>query len=311
MKIIDPHIHLFDIEKGEYHWLKPANPPLWPDKYKIYQTYSDASLQTQSSFEVLGYVHIEAGFDNQNGHKEMAHIEAHATIMHRSIGYIDITLDPVEFMIELGTQAKHNNAIGIRHILEDTEFPEKTTVLSILENTNSFTNLAFLESHNGIFELQCDISDRELLVNVFAFFQRLPKLQLVLNHAGFPPTALDPDGQLSTEFNDWLANIQLLAKLPKIAVKCSGFELINREYSAAHIKAVLSHCIECFGLQNVMLASNFPLCELSLSYERYWLQVFEVIASLESEQPTQFIDKNALCYDNAFRIYNFERALNR
>ncbi len=35
LKIIDPHIHLIDLAKGQYHWLKPQNPPHWPDKHLI------------------------------------------------------------------------------------------------------------------------------------------------------------------------------------------------------------------------------------------------------------------------------------
>ena len=26
MKIIDPHLHLFDLQQGQYDWLKPENP---------------------------------------------------------------------------------------------------------------------------------------------------------------------------------------------------------------------------------------------------------------------------------------------
>ncbi len=305
VKIIDPHIHLFDLQEGEYQWLKLANEPFWPDKSKISQSYSDADIQTQNSFEIAGYVHIEAGFDNNKGHLEIANIAKRATLAHRSIGCIDITLEPTDFMIELGTQAQHKSAVGIRHLLEETELDSKL-VLSILENINSYINLSFLESHNGIFELQFDVNNREHVVQVFTFFSRFSKLKIVLNHAGFAPLAFDPNDEANPDFEDWKINIQLLAKLPNITVKCSGFEMIDREYSAEHVKTVIAHCIDAFGVDKVMLASNFPLCELSLSYEDYWLQLLtiaEQLAEEHSSNPT----KKALCYDNAFRIYGFDR----
>ena len=314
-RIIDPHLHLFDLRQGEYNWLKAENPPFWSDKNAINKTYNDNALQGQSSFELSAYVHIEAGFDNQAGEREIANIAARASLPHRSIGYIDITLPPEDFMLQLGTQAQHKTTIGVRHIIEDAASPKGTTAFSLLENVNSYINLSLLAKHNGVFELQCDVNDRELVVQVFTFFQRIPNLQIVLNHAGFPPPAYDTKQELSKtqtkQFNiafmEWKANIQLLAKLAKIAVKCSGFEMVERDYSEDHLEAVIAHCIDAFGNTNVMLASNFPLCELSLSYEAYWLQLFEVIEGLVARNLLLPEHKKALYYDNAWSIYQFDK----
>jgi predicted TIM-barrel fold metal-dependent hydrolase len=304
IKIIDPHIHLFDLSAGNYDWLKPDNEPFWPDKSKIARSYSDANIQLQSKFKTVAYVHIEAGFDNVKGDREIANTVKRATLPLRSIGCVDITLSPTNFMNALGTQAKHKSAVGIRHILEETT-SNNTSILLDLENPHSFTNLAFLESHNGIFELQFDVNNREHVVQVFTFFSRMPKLQLVLNHAGFAPLSFDSNNEHYVSFEDWMINIQLLAKLPNIAVKCSGFEMVDRNYSAAHVKAVIAHCIDTFGIDKVMLASNFPLCELSLSYEDYWLQLLATAGQLTTEHPSN-LNKEALYYDNAFRIYQFD-----
>jgi predicted TIM-barrel fold metal-dependent hydrolase len=127
----------------------------------------------------------------------------------------------------------------------------------------------------------------------------------VLNHAGLPPLADDSDSNVNLRFEDWKVNIHLLAQLPNIAVKCSGFEMTDRAYSAQHIRAVVVHCIDAFGVDNVMLASNFPLCELSLSYENYWLQLLAIADQLAKEHISK-PNKKALYYDNAFRIYRFD-----
>lgn len=335
--LIDPHIHLFDIAKGQYHWLQAENPPFWPDKKSIHKTYNDDSLQLSPNTSLFAYVHIEAGFSNTQGHLEIENTEQRANLPQRSIGHIDITLDPNTFMIELGTQAKCQSAVGIRHIFEDTD---SQSVMAILENPNSRVNLTFLAKHNGIFELQCDVNKRELLIHIFTFFQGIPNLQLVLNHAGFAPAAFKPANttkqpvselglnEVTNEaFQDWKANIQLLSQLPKIAVKCSGFEMLNRDYDTQHVHAVIAHCLDVFGLDNVMLASNFPLCELTHSYAQYWQQLLSVVDTLRIENldkgsadkqspgkenrgnqtPLSIEQKKALYYDNAFRIYQFDK----
>jgi len=319
--IIDPHVHLFDLEQGQYDWLKPESPPNWSDKNAICKSYSDADLQKQTAFSIAGYVHIEAGFDNKKGHRELANVEQRASLPHRSIGFIDITLEPTKFINELDKQLEYQSAVGIRHILEpmeltenrpelckhDTESTKIHSIKTLLENNNSFMNLGVLETHNGIFELQCDVNNRELVVQVFSFFQRLPNLQLVLNHAGFAPPVFDLNGQPNSAFNDWKINTQLLARLPNIALKCSGFEMLERGYGAAQMQAVFVHCIDVFGQANVMLASNFPLCEFSLSYEDYWQQTFAVLEQMIEEGLLDDKHKKALYFDNAFRIYRFSK----
>lgn len=319
IKIIDSHLHLFDLKHGQYDWLKPNSAPTWPDKKRIDNSYNDTDLQKSASFSVCGYVHIEAGFDNKLGHREIANVEQRASLPLRSIGFIDITLEPAEFINEFNIQAQYQSTVGIRHIIEPLNLTNENAVLlrddsaqnevkhitSILENVNSYTNLTFLEEHDGIFELQCDVNNRELVVQVYTFFQHFPKLQLVLNHAGFAPSAFDEMGNANAAFDDWKLNTQLLTRLPNIAVKCSGFEMVDRTYQKGQIQSVLSHCIDVFGLDNVMLASNFPLCELSVTYEYYWQQVFDVLEQMLSDGLIKVEHKKALCYDNAFRIYQF------
>ncbi|AEP28307.1 amidohydrolase family protein [Brumicola nitratireducens] len=321
INIIDPHLHLFDLERGQYDWLKAESPPTWPDKKSINNSYSDTDLQKSASFSVGGYVHIEAGFDNELGHREIANVEQRASLPLRSIGFIDITLEPAEFINEFNNQAQYRSTVGIRHIIEtlnsttenallleqDSATSEVKRITSLLENDNSYTNLTFLQKHNGIFELQCDVNNRELVVQIFTFFQRLPNLQLVLNHAGFAPSAFDANGQANAAFDNWKLNTELLTRLPNIAVKCSGFEMVDRVYGKSQIQAVLMHCINVFGLDNVMLASNFPLCEFSVTYEHYWQQVFEVLEQMVNDGLIKAEHKKALYFDNAFRIYQFSK----
>lgn len=321
INIIDPHLHLFDLEQGQYDWLKPEFPPTWPDKKSINNNYNDADLQKSASFSVSGYVHIEAGFDNELGHREIANVGQRASFPQRAIGFIDMTLEPAEFINEFNNQAQYQSTVGIRHIIEPHDLTVENGLLlkqgaainkvkqitSILENVNSYTNLTFLQKHKGIFELQCDVNNRELVVQIFTFFQRLPNLQLVLNHAGFAPSTFDENGQANTAFDEWKLNIELLTRLPTIAVKCSGFEMVDRVYGKTQIQAVLMHCINVFGLDNVMLASNFPLCEFSITYEHYWQQIFEVLEQMVNDGLIKAEQKKALYFDNAFRIYQFNK----
>ena len=68
---IDPHIHFFALNEGHYGWLKPANAPFWPDKKAIAKHTTEHMLYCASLGQLGGFVHIEAGFDNERPWREI------------------------------------------------------------------------------------------------------------------------------------------------------------------------------------------------------------------------------------------------
>ncbi|MBF7073449.1 amidohydrolase family protein [Glaciecola sp. MH2013] len=323
MKIIDPHVHLFDLQQGEYHWLKNENPPFWPQKFRIQRTYSSTDLNLSDGLQLAAFVHIEAGFNNAEGHLEFAMLAEQNHKPMKAIGFIDITLAHDEFLVALKLQSDYAIAAGIRYIFES----DVRALRNILENENAFNNLSFLAERNGIFELQCDVKNTEVVVLIYAFFSRIPTLSVVINHAGFAPlprvAGATNDATYQLDYTNWKANMLLLSQLPKVAVKFSGFEmqqlfdsaassaeesqanlhlLSNSSYPVSDLQDSLLHCLKAFGEENVMLASNFPLCTFTHNYQQYWQQMLALLTSLPDDRLS---DHNALVYDNAKRIYGF------
>ncbi|HAD88873.1 MAG TPA: amidohydrolase, partial [Alteromonas macleodii] len=81
---IDPHIHFFALNEGHYGWLKPANAPFWPDKKAIAKHTTEHMLYCASLGQLGGFVHIEAGYDNERPWREIAFLERHCTLPFRS-----------------------------------------------------------------------------------------------------------------------------------------------------------------------------------------------------------------------------------
>ena len=89
--IIDPHIHFFNLSKGQYLWLAPDVEPFWPDKYKINRDFFEPDLMISPNNKLLGFVHIEAGFNNQQPQQEIAWLEKSCHLPFRTIAFADIT----------------------------------------------------------------------------------------------------------------------------------------------------------------------------------------------------------------------------
>jgi len=284
MKIIDPHLHLFNLEQGDYQWLKADNPPFWPDKKKIFHSFTEKDLQLPPPLELTGFVHIEAGFDNQQPWREIIWLEMSCSLPFRSIASINLLLPSNEFQQVVDKLCQYESVVGVRDILDDNAF-------AYLSNPVVQKNLAILAKQQLIFECQMPLTDVVATTQLIKVLNELPTLKLVINHAGCPPENVN-----SEPWEDWQQSLQSLSNFKNISIKCSGFEMINRNYSATWQQRVINQCLKTFGLKKTMLASNFPLCLFKTNYQKGWL------AHTENNQLSE-ATLELLCCKNAQRIY--------
>ncbi len=292
VKIIDPHIHLFSRKAGDYHWLKSDNPPFWSDKKIIQRDFTPHDLTLSKGMMLEGFVHIEAGFDNNKPWRELDYIEELASENARTIAAINLVDSPADFKIKLAKVLSYSSLVGVRHILDEQ-------ALSILSESNTQANFSQLnEIAHLIFELQLPLaeeSSNEVMSLLTKTIADNNQLRFIINHAGFPPR--DPHGK---QWKLWQKNITALAQYPNVFIKCSGMEMIDRQYSLAWFSDVANFCLLSFSQYRTMLASNFPLCLFSKeSYNAYWQDILasNFIKQLDTKE------KSALLYHNALRIY--------
>jgi len=282
MNIIDPHIHLFDLNKGQYDWLKPQNPPFWSDKALIYRNVSQGDLSLRANDNLAGFVHIEAGFDNLRAEREIAWLEQSVSMPFKSIANINLLLPGIEFMQQLNRLLEHPSVVGGRHLFDDQ-------AVALLSSELAVENLVQLAGQQLIFETQISGLDDhaiELLIDVAG---RLPQLTIILSHACFCPV----EGYVSR----WQHNIKRLGGCENIMIKASGWEMVSRDYQLAYVKRVLADLLTAFGVSRIMLGSNFPLCLFSTPYQDLW--TFYQQLGIDSQT------LNALSYTNAQRVYRF------
>ncbi|MCG7495406.1 amidohydrolase family protein [Vibrio sp. Of7-15] len=282
IKIIDPHLHFFNLKCGDYHWLQPQNPPFWPDKAAIHRSYTEHDLSLPSSIQLSGFVHIEAGFDNQRPWREIDWLENTVTLPFKSVATINLTNDPTTFQSDINKLSKYSSLIGVRHILDEQ-------AQAILSSPDVYENFACLAHHSLLFETQVNGSDTQGIKQLVHLAQAQPTLHFVINHGAFPP-------QCDDEIEVWKANMKYISCCPNITIKASGWEMINRSYSANWINFIVCELLSLFGQQRVMLASNFPLCTFSQGYAALW-KLYLNLSIPESI-------KKRLIYDNALQIYH-------
>lgn len=286
MNVIDPHIHLFDVELGDYSWLKPTNAPFWPDKPIINRSFSDADLSLNSLLSLNGFIHIEAGFNNAKPWLEIEWLEEQVSIPFKAIASADITLAPEDFITLINKLKSYKNVVGVRHIFDED-------AVDILTHPNTSVNLEYLAQSNLIFETQIPGDDNNAVSHYCDMANSHKTLVLILSHANFCPFA-------TAHLNDkailqWRENIKRLALNDNLSIKASGWEMMARDYSVKNIEEIVNFLLSTFGVNRLMLASNFPLTLFSQSYTALW----QSYLTLNFDE----VVLNQLMHDNAKRIY--------
>lgn len=275
-RIIDPHVHFFNLAQGQYDWLQGSNPVSWPNLATIKAPMTAIQLQQQTQFELAGLVHIEAGFDNQQPINELLWLAKHLTgHNYKAISFASIDSHPNDFNNAI-IALSHPSLAGIRDITEGTDAVR-------LSNSHCLENLALLSSYQFIFEAQFNIENLTITQQIVNYCRQLPHLQVVINHAGLP-----------NDLPQWQQGISQLAKIANCRIKFSGFELLPA-LTQTQQQQCFDFIIKCFGIQRVMFASNFPVCQINASYQQCWQSHYERCTN--DTMWSQLSYKNALhCY---------------
>jgi len=258
IQIVDPHIHLFDLAQGDYQWLLANNPPFWPDKHKISKSFSEQDISLRTTLTLTGFIHIEAGFDNERPWREVAWLEQNCKLPFRAVAAVDLTLNEVGFKLLVEKLVQYQSVVGVRHILDED-------ALDLLSNAQVIENFMCLNDKGLNFEVQMPFDDTSSVKALLNIIDKNKNISFIINHAGFPPVNVQ-----SSQGLEWQRNLAQVAQYKNVAIKCSGWEMIDRKYNLDWLKEVVELCIAVFSTTRVMLASNFPLVLFSQQYQAYW-----------------------------------------
>ncbi|MEG3768722.1 amidohydrolase family protein [Alteromonas sp. 14N.309.X.WAT.G.H12] len=262
IEIIDSHLHFFALDEGHYGWLKPQNPPHWPDKHKLVRSVSESDLQLHEPLSLAGFVHIEAGFDNTKPWREIDWLAQHCQRPYAAVAFWDLLAAEAEQTLEALLQRP--KVSGVRYILDDDG-------VAILSHPLIAQRFALLQEAGLGFDVQLPLSATASVQALLSLIRQFPGVRFIINHAGFP--FHDTHSQ-----NPWRQSLNELAKSPNVAIKLSGWEMQDRQWSKESVRHVMAYVLDVFGHERVMLGSNFPLCLWHSSYKDFWQTMVSLVA---------------------------------
>ena len=290
LKIVDTHIHLFDLTHKSLHWswLMPSAEEGRLGNIDGMKSlrYEAVNLLAESRFTSVGkFVHIQAAIGSKDPVLETEWLTQmfDRTGLHSAIvGHVDLTVDSAREVID-----RHLAFAMFRGV---RDFAIEPALATGKNTTELNTALNYLAEKNLVLDLDCQWPNMRLAAEMA---RRHPFLKIVIEHIGTPNSNSDE------YFADWKKGMASLAAEPNIFCKLSGVGMLDPKFTEESIRPWLEYCISTFGPERCMIGSNWPLDRLFSSYDA----VFNIYRAIISQySPDEQIAISSSTAESFYRI---------
>ncbi|MCR9058536.1 MAG: amidohydrolase family protein [Rhodobacteraceae bacterium] len=273
MTRIDAHQHFWDIARGDYHWLTPELGP-------IYRNFLPSDLAPNlEAHGISGTILVQAA-PTLAETRFMLSLADNSPAVKGVVGWVDFeSTDAPQIISDL---AAHPALVGLRPMIQDIEDDDwmlrdnlTPAFEALIANDLTFDALTFPRH----------------LENLSALLIRYPDMRVVIDH-GSKPLIRD------SLIDDWAASMKQLAADTNAFCKLSGLVTEAKpDWSVDDLRPYVDHLLSTFGPQRILWGSDWPVCLLASSYER-WVEATEIL--LNGLTPDE---KDAVLGLNALRAY--------
>jgi len=290
LRIVDCHVHLWDLSRARYGWLQddplPNNPagdmsPIAHRDYLLKDYLADTT-----NWRVDKIVHVEAGQPRGHQLAETDWLQAMADdhgYPHGVVAGADLTDPYLDALLE--AHAARPNVRGVRQIVCWHADPMKTyNPVDPLLDPVWRAGFGKLARHGLSFDLQLYPSQ---MANAVELADAHPDIPLIINHAGLP-TDRNAEGLAA-----WRAGLKALAERPQVSIKISGLGITDRAWTLQSIQPVVLTCIETFGTRRAMFASDFPVERVHGTFDAFYSAFDAIAAGFSADERDRLFAANA------------------
>lgn len=269
MTIIDSHLHLWAMARGDYDWLTPDLGP-------IYRDFALHDVEAALARHNVGQVVLVQAAATAAETNFLLSIARQDTRVRGVVGWVDFEASNAVQAIR--ARAKDPLMVGLRPMIADMADPDwilRDAFRPIL-SAMAETGLVF-DGH----------ARSDLIMRKVALANRFPNLTIVLNHGGKPRIA-------SGDLERWKADCSAIATCPNVVCKFSGLrtEAGDRTDDDA-IREVTDHLLNTFGPSRLMWGSDWPVLTLAGDYDIWFEQSARLLAPLSERERAEIMGGTA------------------
>ncbi|HEY1608323.1 MAG TPA: amidohydrolase family protein [Paraburkholderia sp.] len=302
MKVVDPHVHFWELGSHHYPWLENPGTSFVGDARELAHDYLPADLARDAGdIDVLKVVHVEANHDPADPVAETRWLQSLADAKGPGArGWPDAIvaaadLSSADAEATLAAHAGFSRTRGIRQILNVHDNPLYDYVgRHYLRDDAWRQNFGLLARYGLSFDLQLYPSQ---MLEAAALAREYPDVQVIINHAGM---FVDRDSVAG--WHAWRAGLSALAASPNVAVKISGLAMLDHQWTIESLRPYVLETIDTFGVDRAMFASNFPVDRLFGTYGDLWRAYASIVGGASDDE------RDGLFRRNAERLYRLTEA---
>ena len=246
-KVIDTHMHSWDLQKVRYSWLDG-------DTSILAQNYYPSGIEDQlQAANVSAAVMVQAA-NNIEDTAFMFDCAAQYPWIIGVVGWVDL-LNPETAKKQLEAHLQNKYFKGIRHLIHDE--PDHNWLLQ----PAVIKSLEILADYGVPFDIVgVKIEHIKAAIQVA---KQIPHLKMVFDHLNHPPIAT------SEQFGAWGEAITEAAAMPNFYAKISGLGTCCADFndwSANTIEPYIAFVLEHFGIDKLMIGGDWPVSLLAGDY---------------------------------------------
>lgn len=285
MDFVDAHVHFYDMSHPDLfygHWQPDVNPPLIGKQMRklgerdfLAEDFIALTREPYNALNVTKAVHVQAAIGSADPVKETEWLQAAADrtgFPHAIVAYADLRDPDVERVLE--RHCAYPNMRGIR----DFSYGD------FLVAPDFRRGYALLEKYNLIASIAAQWQDMENLVGLAREFPNTP---IVIDHAAIPAE------RNPAYYRRWREGLDVAASADNIICKISGLGMADHRWTTESIRPYALGCIEAFGVERSLFATNWPVDSLFSSYAALLAAYAEITADFTADERRALFSGNA------------------
>jgi L-fuconolactonase len=281
-KIIDTHVHIWDLENIRYPWLDG-------DTTILNRSYAIDELEpgrTEAGITSGVFVQAEDSFADADYMLAMCETTAW---MVGAVCWLPL-MDPVAMEKVLTEKYLKNKYFrGVRHLIHFDVNPRWLLQEKVLEGLNILVK----------YDLPYDVVGVENvhLETALKVAEKVPGLRMVIDHLNQPPISTNE------RFGRWGELMKEVAKHKNFYAKISGLGTVTKmkegEWGMADLKPYVEFALEHFGEDRCFCGGDWPVSLLAGGYAGTWKTYITLLEELLNPA-----GREKVLYENAKQFYN-------
>lgn len=281
MKIIDTHVHVWDLEKAEYPWLKDDNSML----NRTWQIDEIAEQRKKAGITAGVLVQASGNIEDTELMLETAY---KTDWICGIVGWLPL-MDAAATQRLLEERFLNERYFkGVRHQIHDEKDPGWLLQPAVLESLDLLASYEIPYDVVGILPAH--------IKTVVLVAEKIPSLKMVFDHLNWPPLAT------KERFGSWGELMSIAAQHKNLYAKISGLGTASGNFqdrTADDIKPYVNFVVQQFGVDRCFCGGDWPVSMLANDYIQTWQITKEILNELLNEE-----EKDKVFFSNANSFYN-------